>query len=664
MFNHVDVVGVAKGPSDTVLVTLQNGGVIQHSTLAQKQIQTWALGGSASRNLTSGAVYVRSRQDVVHIAAVLQERKRNYLCLWDQKTSSVSEGTKHPISSSGKAVVFAVESAKRAQYFLVASYDGKLAKLEPGSDLAWLDVPTIPEGADVVDVKLACPDDTPSVCYLYREAKTKKRGLCVCRLMNAGKTPVAETVLIDHDLDPALELGAFEASDWVNRIGLQRGNGGLSVLNVELGGSKGVEDFLCSTKALTSLRTVFLTLTQLAIVGVAEAAGKASRLVITIVDTEYKLLLHQYTTREGDSLSRGEALVGVSLVNEDTLVVATNRKQFCFKLTLLEMSFSTVLGAASNKEKNAYIDFEHKEGARPTITTVPAEVSLRGPVHEEHYDIYEREEMAIGDGACQAEEVGCIGDRFTASDLRSAKTFLAKLKGLLDVSSGTMPLLSEAFVASLWDECVKLKCWEGVTTLVSHKLVNHGSHVCKLLRKMLDLSQPEQFEAVLGIPATVTDADLYEVLDDILGRDTKDASVQSCLMAVVGASTKFSAETVTGAVRRLGTGKVVSLVKFLSSEFKAEVAREAGVQERGEVAGMATFASSVVDAHLTSLLMVEEAHETIEDLHTLVRTQIQYERTISKLANLIKHLGTVEPLQDHGNGQSKDFTVEILNISC
>ena len=37
--NHLDVVGTASGPNDTVLVTLEKGGVIQYKTSTQVKLR-------------------------------------------------------------------------------------------------------------------------------------------------------------------------------------------------------------------------------------------------------------------------------------------------------------------------------------------------------------------------------------------------------------------------------------------------------------------------------------------------------------------------------------------------------------------------------------------------------------------------------------------------
>ena len=80
------------------------------------------------------------------------------------------------------------------------------------------------------------------------------------------------------------------------------------------------------------------------------------------------------------------------------------------------------------------------------------------------------------------------------------------------------------------------------------------------------------------------------------------------------------------------------------------------------VGGIVTFVSSIIDAHLTNLLLAEESHSVFEELFNLVRIQVQYEKSVTKLTELIKHLGSVVPMQEQAQPHTNDLTVEILNL--
>ncbi|QDZ17875.1 hypothetical protein HOP50_01g03810 [Chloropicon primus] len=656
---HVDVVGVSCGPSETALVTLHKGGVIQHSLTTQEQVQSWTLGGSASRKIVSNATYVRSKQDVVHFAAIVQERKRNYLWLWDQTNSSVNEGTKHSLNSSEKATVFAVDGVKKTpEFFLIATYDGKLAKLEPGSDLSWFQQgSSVPEGAKVLDIQLSYVENVPCLCYLYKQGGDRK--VKVCRVVTSGKSSSAEAAFTHGGIGDVPELGAFKEG----KTCVVNADGVLTILQGQGTGKEVAGEALCTIKELAGTACVFLTPTQVGIVGLSRAKGESDRISLTVVDAEYKLVLHQYFTSDDNSLAKGEYLIGVQVLNEDTILVATNKKQFCFKVTLGEMNFSTVLGALKKKEsqKSRFVDFGSvEETAQPRLTTVPADSMFISPPQRNSYDICERLEPKNFDFADHTDEVASLKDRFGTRDLSNSKAFLQKLGQLLKTDGG---LFSEGFIASLWEECLRLSCWEGVELLLSRGMVNGGSHVCLILKKLLQMSQYKYFDAVLRVPSTISEKDLYDILVAVLTCDMGDAGVQSCLISLcVCGSGRFSKESVTSAVKRLSIKEVIALIKTFHSNLKDEITKDEE-KDNKLVGGIVVFVSSIIDAHLTSLLLSKESHDVVEKLHELVGVQIQYEKTMAKLATYIKHLQSVEPLQEHTASHSKDFAVEILNIN-
>ena len=665
---HVDVIGAGPGPGDTALVTLRKGGVIQHQVGQDSQVQTWTLGGPASRRVEGRATYVRSKAGEVHFAAVVQERKRHHLWVWDQTHTSVSEGTKVALNLSEKTVVFSVDRAgKSPGYFLIASLGGRIGKLEPGSSVSWVDASPIPDGAKALDVELSYLDDSPCLCYVYELAG--ERHASFCRIAASGKSLAAEVVVAGIGVGSAPGVSAF----YGDAIAVVDEEGRLGVIKAGQDGASSTEvSHVCVLGGMAGHECVFLTPTQVAVVGLSRAKGKPESVVVTIVDTEYKLLLHQYSTGEDCAISKAESLIGASLLNEETLLVATNRQQFCFKLSVAEMSFSTVLGMSKRREKeaNEFVDFRSgSEAERPSVRTIAAGdfQRLPGTTSRQQYDVYESSsESNRGKGGCLngsalTKEVASLTDHFKSSDLSSSKSFLKRLKDLVAQSSSATLLLSEGFISSLWDECVRLGCWEGVELLLSQNLVNDGAHACQILGRLLRVSQYKHFGAVLKTSATLSETDLLHIIKDILGCDMADQGVQSCLISLVSRGKGFSPETITGAVRGLGMEEVIKLAEALNSNLKAEMMKD-GKKNEKIVGGIVTFVSSIIDAHLTNLLLAEESHGVFEELFNLVRIQVQYEKSVTKLTELIKHLGSVVPMQEQAQPHTNDLTVEILNL--
>ena len=133
-------------------------------------------------------------------------------------------------------------------------------------------------------------------------------------------------------------------------------------------------------------------------------------------------------------------------------------------------------------------------------------------------------------------------------------------------------------------------------------------------------------------------------------------------MSIVLRSNASNMETTTSAVKKLSMDEVIALISFLHSELKSEVTND-GKANKKKINSIVLFVSSIIDAHLTTLLLSEESHQLIESLHAITNLQVQSEKNVGRLAKYIKDLESIEPLQEQGHTSSKDFAVEILNIS-
>jgi hypothetical protein len=451
---------------------------------------------------------------------------------------------------------------------------------------------------------------------------------------------------------------------------LCEGNGSLAVVDLS-SSSWGKADAkvgsVCTVHNLTSSSSVSFTPTQIALIGVEGRDKKSPRIVINVMDAEYKLLLQEYIASDGDlSLSKGESLVDVNLLDSETILVATNKKQICFKFFLSEMNFSDVLGTLKEQTttKNKFIDFELTDSGScaATITTVSADIGLEGPKSKQYYGIYEHSENTeIAKGTSCIEEMTNFKSCFKGS-LKNSKSFLAKLKEVLQPNSeGALPLFSESFVSQLWEECINLKAWDGISVLLSHRVFGDSAHCCSLLKKLLLLSQFEHFRAILKAPPSYSEDELCQVIRTVLGQDLNEGGVQTCLMAIVLRSHSSNMETTTNAVKKLSMDEVIALISFLHSELKSEVTKD-GKAEKRKVNSIVLFVSSIIDAHLKTLLLSEESHQLIESLHAITNIQVQSEKNVGRLAKYIKDLESIEPLQEQRHTSSKDFAVEILNI--
>ena len=630
-----------------------------HPFTEQEQVQSWALGGSSSRKICCNTVFLRSQDDLVHYAAIVQERKRKYLYVWDQSHASVSDGSKYPLQTSERSLVVAVDRTKK--YFLIASYSGKLAKLEPGQDLLHLSGSAAPAGAQILGVKASYRADIPCLSYLY-QYKGGQGGLCACKIVNSGKVPSTEVFAINENVGSGLKLTSFQNDE----ISLLGDDGTVQVVHLRDDGGehKGAQATpLCTVKNLAGLASVFLNSSQIAFFGLSRDSG-AAKLVASIVDIEYDLLLHQYITSEDLSFAKDESLLEATLLDSETVLVATNRKQLCFKFALSEMNLRNVFGTLKQgKEKNVYVELLSEDSTCASITTIPTDVGLKAPRHKQYYEIYEHAaELEMTSHAGYVEENKSFERTFKSSDLRSDKKFLQKLEELLDLSRGAIPLFSESFIARLWDECIRLGCWEGVNLLLSHNLLNDSAHVCQLIDKLLKLSKYEHIDAVLKAPMVFSESEFYDILRAVLSCDTSQEEIQACLMSVVSKGGDLNVETVTNAVKRLNMEEIVLLLKMFNSKFKSETTNDGSGQDKS-IKAIVVFISSVVDAHLSALLLSEETHGLIQQLQELTSIQIHHEKQVARLVNYIKDLDSIEPLQEHQSKNSKDFAVEILNIN-
>eukprot|EP00216_Chloropicon_sp_CCMP2111_P004511 CAMPEP_0198245372 /NCGR_PEP_ID=MMETSP1446-20131203/40690_1 /TAXON_ID=1461542 ORGANISM="Unidentified sp, Strain CCMP2111" /NCGR_SAMPLE_ID=MMETSP1446 /ASSEMBLY_ACC=CAM_ASM_001112 /LENGTH=603 /DNA_ID=CAMNT_0043929547 /DNA_START=142 /DNA_END=1953 /DNA_ORIENTATION=+ len=600
------------------------------------------------------------------MAAIVQEKSKKYLATWKRKSTSISEGSKALLSGhSKKTVVLPVDNCtgRKRGFFLILSLDGTVSTFDPLQDGKPVGIEIesdwLPAGTSIADVKVATSEwGTVSVCFSYEGKGLKEVAVFELKPGSTEETTEGEPKLVLQFVSrKQLDVVCGLTEESVFGLDSDRVVNFSSIQSDQL-------EYLCKLKTpwragKEAMAVLSLSSSQLALVGLTNS----NNVCLAIVDKDYGCPLAIYESKdERTSVDADEFLIEATQIEQETLLVLTNKSLHCFKLALSEVSFCDLLGnfGRSSNKGNPLVDtVRHK--AHVSVSDIPASEIVAGPSSQEYcYEIFERT-APEGYQMHQSEDLGdfdkWLGRGGTA---KAEKDLPKKLESLL--TPDCSQALSEDFIAKATEKCVALRCWKGLEMLCKHSLLAPSAVTANALKVLVKRGQYALFDEIFDKNLLFEGSDMYDMIVGVLECNLEAKDVQSCLTKIV--SRNSTVEVVMETVSKLTLTQVMVLIQFLGRTIKDLYSRAQDRHPSGQtLKNLVLFASCTIDAHLHSIILSEDSYRIVEELSDIIQEQLCYEKAINKLTHVIKDLDRVKPLETSAyHASSADFAVELLNI--